>query len=190
MKRNLNKQKLFFYSMHHKKNASVIFFQHIKFIFIVSIITTGIFNLFFPSFTFAQSPSLSSLKENKCCVPILLAPMSINDNGDLLISWADNRTGNWEIFFTKSTDNGKTFEDSINVSNSPNGKSENVEIVSEQDNIYITFWDNKTGEIAPYIVASDNQGQTFSTPLLLNVSNEIPINKNVTDKTLINRYIE
>ena len=31
-----------------------------------------------------------------------------------MISWADNRTGNWEIFFTKSTDNGKTFADSIN----------------------------------------------------------------------------
>jgi hypothetical protein len=157
--------------MYHKKNASLTFFQNIKFIFIVFIFIVGIFNLFFPSFTFAQSPSLSSLKENKCCVPILLAPMSIDDNGDLLISWADNRTGNWEIFFSKSTDNGKTFEDSINVSNSPNGKSENVEIVSEQDNIYITFWDNKTGEIAPYIVASDNSGQRFSGPLLLNISN-------------------
>ena len=123
--------------MYHKNNASLTFFQNIKFIFILFVFIVGIFNLFFPSFTFAQSPSLSSLKENKCCVPILLAPMSIDDNGDLLISWADNRTGNWEIFFTKSTDNGKTFEDSINVSNSPNGKSENVELVSEQDNIYI-----------------------------------------------------
>ena len=73
--------------------------------------------------------------------------------------------------FTKSTDNGKTFADSINVSNSPNGKSENVEIVSEKDDIYITFWDNKTGEIAPYFVASDDRGQTFIDPLLLNVSN-------------------
>ena len=92
--------------------------------------------------------------------------------------------------FTKSLDNGKTFEDSINVSNSPNGRSENVEIVSKKDNIYITFWDNKTGEIAPYIVVSDNQGQTFSGPLLLNVSNEIAINRNVSDETLINKYIE
>ena len=67
---------------------------------------------------------------------------------------------------------------------------ENVEIVSKKDNIYITFWDNKTGEIAPYIVVSDNQGQTFSGPLLLNVSNEIAINRNVSDETLINKYIE
>lgn len=190
MKINLNKQKLFFYSMHYKNNTSLTFFQYIKFIFIVSIITVGTLDLFFPSISFAQSPSLSSLKENECCVPILLAPMSIDDNGNLLISWADNRTGNWEIFFTKSTDNGKTFEDSINVSNSPNGRSENVEIVSEKDNIYITFWDNKTGEIAPYFVVSDNQGQTFSGPFLLDVSNETPINKNVSNETLINRYIE
>jgi hypothetical protein len=176
--------------MHYKKNTTLSFFQYNKFIFIVSIITIGIFNLFFSSIAFAQSPSLSSLKENKCCVPILLAPMSIDDNGNLLISWADNRTGNWDIFFTKSLDNGKTFKDSINVSNSPNGKSENVEIVSNKDNIYITFWDNKTGEIAPYIVVSNNQGQTFSGPLLLNVSKEIPINTNVNDETLINKYIE
>jgi len=187
---NLNKQKLFFSSMHYKKNTSLTFFQYIKFIFIVSIITIGTLNLFFSSIAFAQSPSLSSLKENKCCVPILLAPMSIDDNGNLLISWADNRTGNWEIFFTKSTDNGKTFEDSINVSNSPTGSSENVEIISEKDNIYITFWDNKTGEIAPYIVVSDNQGQTFTGPLLLNVSNETSINKNPSNENIINRYIE
>src|ERR671913_37624 len=116
---NLNKQKLFFSSMHYKKNTSLTFFQYIKFIFIVSIITIGTLNLFFSSIAFAQSPSLSSLKENKCCVPILLAPMSIDDNGNLLISWADNRTG----------------------------------------------------EIAPYIVASDNSGETFSGPLLLNISN-------------------
>jgi hypothetical protein len=183
-------QKFLFSSMHYKKKASLHFFQYIKIIFIVSIITIGTFNLFFSNIALAQSPSLSSLKENECCVPILLAPMSIDDNGNLLISWADNRTGNWEIFFTKSLDNGKTFEDSINVSNSPNGRSENVEIVSEKDNIYITFWDNKTGEIAPYIVVSDNQGQTFSTPLLLNVSNETSINKNVSNENLISRYIE
>ncbi len=45
-----------------------------------------------------------------------------------------------------------------------NGKSENVEIVSEKDDIYITFWNNKTGEIAPYFVASDDRGQTFIDP--------------------------
>jgi hypothetical protein len=176
--------------MHYKKNASLTFFHYIKFIIIISIITVGTLNLFFPSIIFAQSPSLSSLKENECCVPVLLAPMSIDDNGNLLISWADNRTGNWEIFFTKSTDNGKTFEDSINVSNSPNGRSENVEIVSEKENIYITFWDNKTGAISPYIVVSDNQGQTFSAPLLLNISNVTPVNKNVNNENLVNKYIE
>ena len=40
-------------------------------------------------------------------------------------------------------------KNSINVSNSPNGKSGNVEIVLDQDNTYITFLDNKTGEIGP-----------------------------------------
>ncbi|HEX2407151.1 MAG TPA: hypothetical protein VHJ38_08070, partial [Nitrososphaeraceae archaeon] len=64
------------------------------------------------------------------------------------------------------------------------------EIVSKKDNIYITFWDNKTGEIAPYIVVSNNQGQTFTGPLLLNVSKEIQINKNVSDENIINKYIE
>jgi hypothetical protein len=183
------KQKLFF-SLHYKENANLTFFQNIKFIFIFFLITVGILYLFFSSIAFAQSPSLSALKENECCVPILLAPMSIDDNGNLLISWADNRTGNWEIFFTKSLDNGKTFKDSINVSNSPNGRSENVEIASEKDNIYITFWDNKTGEIAPYIVVSENEGETFSVPLLLKVSKDITINRNISNETIINKYIE
>ena len=79
--------------------------------------------------------------------------MSIDDNDDnLLISWTDKRNGNWEIFFTRNTDNVKILlKNSINVSNSPNGKSENVEIVLDQDNnnTYITFLDNKAGEIGP-----------------------------------------
>jgi hypothetical protein len=64
-------------------------------------------------------------------------------------------------------------KNSINVSNSPNGKSENVEIVLDQDNnnTYIIFLDNKAGEIGLYIVASDNNGETFSAHLLLNISN-------------------
>ena len=120
---------------------------------------------------FAQD-GLSSLKEDDCCVPILLAPIAVSDD-NIYITWTDNRTGNWEVFFAKSTDDGKTFQDSINLSNSPNSKSENVEIITNNDKIYITFWDNKDGKFVPYFVSSSDAGQTFSKPILLNITDTV-----------------
>jgi hypothetical protein len=29
------------------------------------------------------------------------------------VTWWDNKTGNWEVFFARSTDNGETFGNAI-----------------------------------------------------------------------------
>jgi hypothetical protein len=37
-------------------------------------------------------------------------------NGNVYVVWNDNSTGNYEIYFTKSTDGGYTFSDLVNLS--------------------------------------------------------------------------
>lgn len=139
------------------------------------------------------SSFLTSAPPMNLIQPVLLAPIKVVGE-NIFIVWPDNRTmvstnqntanpvpskmadANWDIFFVRSPDRGKTFTDPINLSKSINGTSLGPEIAIYEGNsnssIYITFWDNKTGENSPYFVYSANKGVTFSTPVMLNVTME------------------
>jgi hypothetical protein len=118
--------------------------------------------------------------------PVLLAPIAVSGN-NLFIVWPDNRTivptdvssatthANWDIFFVRSPDLGQSFAEPINLSNSANGTSIGAEIAihdrdPEHASIYVTFWDNKTGENNPYFVFSNDSGIKFSEPIMLNIT--------------------
>lgn len=132
---------------------------------------------------------------NSSVQPILLAPIKISDDS-VFIVWPDSSTqpfvpaeagtnrmvnlpsstlSNWEIFFVKSSDAGKTFGIPINLSNSPNGTSTGPKIdIRKTDegmnSIFVTFWDNKSGSQAHYLVISRDNGTTFTSPIRLNSS--------------------
>jgi hypothetical protein len=113
--------------------------------------------------------------------PVLLAPIVVSGD-NLFIVWPDNRTlapndahANWDIFFVRSPDLGQSFAEPINLSNSANGTSRGADIaIHDRDpkhtGIYVTFWDNKTGENNPYFVFSNDSGIKFSKPIMLNVT--------------------
>ena len=113
--------------------------------------------------------------------PVLLAPIAVSGD-NLFIVWPDNRTlapndahANWDIFFVRSPDLGQSFAEPINLSNSANGTSRGADIaIHDRDpkhtGIYVTFWDNKTGENNPYFVFSNESGIKFSKPIMLNVT--------------------
>lgn len=132
---------------------------------------------------------------NSLVQPVLLAPIRISGD-NVFIVWPDNKTKpfvtegagtdimanisdsmppNWEIFFVRSSDAGKTFSIPLNLSNSPNGTSTGPELdIHENDeginSVFVTFWDNKTGNQAPYLVLSRDDGTTFTSPIRLNTS--------------------
>jgi hypothetical protein len=138
---------------------------------------------------------MPSVSNRALIQPVLLAPIAVSGE-NLFIVWPDNRThvspdsgfdgsqlpastntgrANWEIFFVRSSDLGHTFTEPINLSNSANGTSIGAELaVHETDpnhsSIYVTFWDNKTGENNPYFVFSDDSGIKFSKPIILNIT--------------------
>lgn len=113
--------------------------------------------------------------------PVLLAPITVSGD-NLFIVWPDNRTlapndahANWDIFFVRSPNLGQSFAEPINLSNSANGTSRGADIaIHDRDpkhtGIYVTFWDNKTGENNPYFVFSNDSGIKFSKPIMLNVT--------------------
>ena len=86
---------------------------------------------------------------------------------NVYVSWWDNRTvGNNEIFLARSTDNGQTFSDAINLSNSSGGSADN-QITAQGNNVYVAWWDNKTGNWEVYSRSSKDGGETFSEPVMI-----------------------
>jgi hypothetical protein len=94
------------------------------------------------------------------------APMAISDN-NLYVTWWGNGTGNFEVMFKASNDNGQTFGDKINLSNSTNGTSVGASVAASGNNVYVTYWDNKTGTGRVYVRASNDNGKTFYPEITL-----------------------
>jgi hypothetical protein len=145
----------------------------------------------------ASRPIERVTTNNSLIQPVLLAPIKISGD-NVFIVWPDNKTkpfvtggagtnimpnlsdsmiSNWEIFFVRSSDAGKTFGIPLNLSNSPNGTSTGPELDIHENNeginsVFVTFWDNKTGNQAPYLILSRDDGTTFTSPIRLNTSQE------------------
>ena len=116
-----------------------------------------------------QSVDVANAQEQAKIVPVFLAPIAASGD-NVYVTWWDNKTGNWEVFFARSTDGGETFDDSINLSNAK-GRSEDASIAASGDNVYVTWWDNKTGTREAFFRASTNNGDTFGNTIMLNSTN-------------------
>ena len=102
--------------------------------------------------------------------------MSANDTSQpkLLISgenvyvvWGTNETGNWEVMFRASNDNGKIFGDKVNLSNSTATDSANIETVVSGSRVFV-YWqeiDSTNGSRDYVLRLSQDMGQTFE-PIL------------------------
>jgi hypothetical protein len=64
-----------------------------------------------------------------------------------------------------SPDGGSTLSDKINLSNTTDINSQDVEIAAEGDNIVVTWWERNATSNEPVIRISTDNGQTFG-PLL------------------------
>jgi hypothetical protein len=95
--------------------------------------------------------------------PILLAPMATSGN-NVYIVWPSNQTGHLEIFFRASSDNGQTFVDKVNLSNTPNVDSIDPQLATSGNHVYVSWWeDYGNGTRVPFFTASNDNGRTFQS---------------------------
>jgi hypothetical protein len=97
------------------------------------------------------------------------APPAITGE-NVYVAWWTNKTGNDEVLFRASTDNGQTFGDKINLSNTTDAESTRVEIDSDADSVVVTWWETNDTSDIPVIRVSNDKGATFG-PLLKPASN-------------------
>jgi len=93
------------------------------------------------------------------------ASMAVAEN-NIYLTWWDNKTGNNEVFFAASNDSGKSFDKPINLSNSKAGSADS-QITASQNNVFVTWWDNKTGSSEVFSRASADRGKTFKEAVML-----------------------
>jgi hypothetical protein len=107
-------------------------------------------------------------------------PELIISGTNIYVTWLEdlNNSGNWEIFFKASNDNGTTFNKPINISDNK-GLSEDPEIAADEKNIILTWWDNSTSNGDRHVMyrASTDNGTTFDPILTLNATTGITPSK-------------
>jgi hypothetical protein len=92
------------------------------------------------------------------------APITTSDN-NVYVTWWTNKTGNDEIMFRASTDNGVTFGDKMNLSNTTEADSDDAEIAASGNSVYVTWWERNDTSDEPVARVSNDNGATFG-PLL------------------------
>jgi len=129
---------------------------------------TGNFDTFFArstdnGATFSPAINLSNDPGNTlCCV----FPIAVSGS-NVYIAWSDNTYGNYQVFFTRSTDNGQSFAGAVNLCCSA-GNSYALMFASGS-NVYLTYENDASGNFEIFFILSTDNGQSFSKAI--NLSN-------------------
>jgi hypothetical protein len=102
------------------------------------------------------------------------APVAVSGN-NIYTAWnnASATLHGAAVFFTKSSDGGKTFANTM-VLSPPNTNPkisvirENVSIGASGSHLVVTWWTNETGALNPVIRTSNDGGNTFGNLMRLN----------------------
>jgi hypothetical protein len=108
----------------------------------------------------------------KCPCPNPKAPPAVTGD-NVYVAWWTNKTGNDEVLFRASTDNEQTFGDKINLSNTTDADSREVEIDSDADSVVVTWWESNDTSHVPVMRVSNDKGATFGPLLKLGVNGTI-----------------
>ncbi|MGI0065821.1 MAG: sialidase family protein, partial [Nitrosotalea sp.] len=96
-------------------------------------------------------------------------PEVVVSGNNVYTVWMDNTSGNYDIFFAKSTDGGMTFTKPVDISNLK-GDSGYPQFTVWKNNIYVTWTQTMTGiNYDVFFAKSSNNGDTFDKPV--NLSN-------------------
>jgi hypothetical protein len=104
--------------------------------------------------------------------PCPKAPTAITGE-NVYVAWWSNKTGNDEVLFRASNDSGQTFGDKINLSNTTDADSHEVEIDSDADSVVVTWWETNDTSNIPVMTISNNNGETFGPLLTLSANGSI-----------------
>jgi hypothetical protein len=87
-------------------------------------------------------------------------PQITVEGNNIYVVWQDNTPGNYDIFFTHSSDNGSSFAPVSSLSNN-NGTSINPQIAVQGNNLYAVWQDNTPGNFEIILKRILSNGTNF-----------------------------
>lgn len=106
-----------------------------------------------------------------------------SSNNNTYVVWQESVPGNidrnYEIFFKKSSDDGNSFGERIQVSDNI-GFSEHPQMASENNNVYVVWADDTNVNKQIYFKKSNNGGNSFGEQMLLSDSNSNAFNQEIS----------
>ncbi len=85
------------------------------------------------------------------------------------ITWFDTRDGNFEIYTRRSIDGGVSWSSDTRLTTTA-GQSQRPSIALLGQQLFISYWDNDTGNDEIYVLRSDDLGSTWQPPERLTFS--------------------
>jgi hypothetical protein len=127
-------------------------------------------------FLYSQQQPLAAFRaeDGSRTKTITQAPVAISGN-NIYVTWWTNDTakGDGEVMFRASTDGGKTFGDKMNLSNSTNAESQDVQINASGDRVFVTWWERNATSNEPLLRTSTDKGATFGPVMKLSTNGSI-----------------
>jgi len=90
---------------------------------------------------------------------ISIFPAIAVSGSNVYVAWTNDTTGNNEIYFKRSTDNGATWKDSKQLTTS--GTSMNLAIAASGSSVYVAWFEGDTGNNEIYFKRSTDSGATW-----------------------------
>ena len=91
-----------------------------------------------------------------------LNPTITGSGPNIYVAWTDSTPGNNDLLFARSTNNGITFGNFTNLSNTT-GDSYGQSLISSGTNVYLSWSDAEAGNGDTLFISSINNGDTFGT---------------------------
>ena len=122
---------------------------------------------------------------------VLDPQIAVSQDNNIYVAWQSNpQGGNGEIVFTRSTDNGESFENAVTIRDK-NVDSQNPQIaVSQDNNIYVAWQSNsQEGNGSIVFTRSTDNGESFENPITISAKNGNSVNPQVAVSRDNNVYL-
>ena len=130
------------------------------------VLAVAVAAVFIASTVLVTTEAEAKKKRKELAEALLAAPIATSGD-NVYITWWSNKTGNMEVMFRASTDNGVTFGDKMNLSNTTEADSDDAEIAASGDSVYVTWWERNDTSDTPLSRVSNDNGATFGQMLML-----------------------
>jgi hypothetical protein len=136
------------------------------------LLVVAIAAVFIASALLVTTEAEAKKKERLAELGVSRAPITTSGE-NVYITWWSNKTGNEEVMFRASIDNGASFGDKINLSNTTEADSDDAEIAASGSNVYVTWWERNETSDQPVLRISNDNGKTFGPLMMLAINGTI-----------------